>query len=433
MVFSFVLSEYCFAQKAEEYFQRGLGYLETGLIDKAISEFKKSLPLFGEGQNQKKAEAYVALANAYNRKGIHKAAITACKKAIEINPDLAYAHYNLGFAYREEGEERLSAKEFALYNKLLKQQGEYFEIPEKLTLNDINKYVTKGDNYFKEGKLDEAISEYQKAFEIEPRDEILNKLSQVYQKKRLAGKPKDESTITDTVVADENNKERETLLSPPLKKGETGGSVGFPDEEFSDIMPEQGESGELVEETTLDDRTIRGVEYYNKGMLDEAIEEFKEVLEINPDDAETHYNLGNAYTDKEMFDEAVSSYKKAIELNPVFIGAYLSLGTIYLDKGLTDDAISLYKQALKLSPDDLYLHYYLGEAYVQKERYKKAVAEFKKAVSINPMDPEIQYRLAEMYYETGQFGLALEHIRQAEELGYSVNQELLDDLKKKAR
>ena len=37
-------------------------------------------------------------------------------------------------------------------------------------------------------KLDEAISEYKKALEIKPRDDILNKLSQVYRKKRLAGK-----------------------------------------------------------------------------------------------------------------------------------------------------------------------------------------------------------------------------------------------------
>jgi tetratricopeptide (TPR) repeat protein len=441
LVFSLVLSEFCIAQNAGEHFQRGLGYLETGLIDKAIAEFKKALPLFGEGQSQEKAEVYVALANAYNWKGIHKAAITACKKAIEINPDLTYAHYNLGFAYREEGKDRLSAKEFALYNKLLKQQGEYVEIPEKSTSDDINKYVTNGDNYFKEGKLDEAISEYKKAFEIEPRDEILNKLSQVYQKKRLAGKSEDESAITEQLTTLENIKEEE--INPPLAKGEArlpspsdrqasvgqgGGFVGFSEE-----VRGPGESDKMVEETTVDGHSIRGSEYYNKGMLDEAIEEFKEVLEIDPDDAEAHYNLGNAYVDKEMFEEAISAYKKAIELNPEFIDAYLNLGMVYLNKDLTDDAISLYKQALKLNPNDPFLYYHLGEAYAYKERYDKAVVELKKAVSINPMDPETQYRLAEMYYETEQFDLALEHIRRAEELGHPLDQEFIDNLKKKAR
>ncbi len=412
LVLSFVLAEFCIAQKAGDHFQRGIGYLETRLIDKAIAEFKKALPLFEEGQGQEKAEVYIALANAYNWKGIHKAAIAACKKAIEINPDLAYAHYNMGFAYREEGDDRLSAREFAIYDKLLKQQGEYIEIPEKSTSDDINKHITLGDNYFKEDKLDEAISEYKQALEIRPRDDILNKLSQAYRKKRLAGKPEDKS-----VAADKKSLGIDSLT----------------DEEFADRISKLGKPDTMDQKTTLDDLSITGSEYYDKGMLNEAIEEFKEVLEIDPDDTETHYNLGNAYVDKEMFDEAISAYKKAVELDPKFIDAYLSLGTAYLDKGLTDDAIALYLQASKLNPDDSYLYYYLGEAYYDKKRYKKAIIKFEKAVSINPMDAEIQYRLAETYYETKQFDLALEHAKRAEELGHPVDQGVIDSLKKEAR
>ena len=417
LVLSFVLSESCIAQKAEEYFQRGIGYLESRLINEAIAELKKALPLFEEGQSQEKAEVYVALANAYNWRGIYKAAITACKKAIEINPDLTYAHYNLGFAYREEGKDKLAAKEFALYDKLLKKQGEYVEIPEETTSDDINKYITLGDNFFKEGKLDEAISEYKKALEIKPRDDILNKLSQVYRKKRLAGKPEDKSAITDTAAAD-----KKTLKID-----------SFADEKILDGMPGVIQSDKITQETSVDDLSITGDEYYNKGMLDEAIEEFKEVLEIDPDEAETHYNLGNAYVDKELFNEAVSAYKKAIELNPGFIDAYLNLGTVYLNWGLADDAIALYQRGSKLNPDDPYLYYYLGEVYCDKQRYKKAIIKFEKAVSINPMDAEIQYRLAETYYETEQFDFALEHMRRAEELGHPVDREFIGNLEKKAR
>lgn len=417
LVLSLVLSESCIAQKAEEYFQRGIGYLETRLINKAIAEFKKALPLFEEGQSQEKAEAYVALANAYNWRGIYKAAIAACKKAIETNPDLTYAHYNLGFAYREEGKDKQAVKEFAIYNKLLKQEGEYIEIPEESTSDDINKYITLGDNYFKEGKLDEAISEYKKALEIKPRDNILNKLSQVYREKRLAGKTEDKSAITDTVAADTKTLKIDS----------------FADEKILDGMPGVIRSDKIIQEMSVDDLSFTGDEYYDKGMLTEAIEEFKEVLEIDPDDAETRYNLGNAYVDKEMFDEAISAYKKAIELNPGFIDAYINLGTVYLDSGLTDDAIALYQQGAKLNPDDAYLCYYLGEAYCDKQRYKKAIIKFERAVSINPMDAEIQYRLAETYYETEQFDLALEHMRSAEELGHPVDQEFIDNLEKITR
>lgn len=397
-MFSLLLSNLCIAQEAEEHFKRGVGYFETRLINKAIAEFKKALPLFKEDQKQMKAETYVTLANAYNRKGIHKAAITACKKAMEIDPNLANAHYNLGFAYREEGNDELAKQEFALYDELLKQEGEYIEIPEKPTSEEIDKYITLGDNYFKEGKFDEAITEYKKALEIKPRDDILNKLGQAHQQKRLAGKSEEQPAKIDTF------KSKKTL----------------------DEMP----GLEREQDLSIEELYDRGISYYDKGMIDKAIEEFKEVLELDPDDIETHYHLGNAYADKEIFDEAISIYKKVIEKNPEFIDAYLSLSTLYLDMDMVDEAISLCNQAISANPDDSFLCFHLGEAYVRNEQYEEAITAFNKAISINPMDPETQYRLAESYYETKQYNMALKHATQAEELGYITDPTFMIDLKK---
>ncbi|MFQ5688402.1 MAG: tetratricopeptide repeat protein [Candidatus Scalindua sp.] len=402
VMFSLLLSNLCIAQEAEEHFKRGVGYFETRLIDKAIAEFKKALPLFKEDQKQMKADTYVTLANAYNRKGIHKAAITACKKAIEINPDLANAHYNLGFAYREEGNNKLAKQEFALYDELLKQEGEYIEIPEKPTSEEIEKYITLGDNYFKEGKLDEAIVEYKKALEIKPRDDILNKLGQIHQQKRLAGKSEGQPAKIDT----------------------------FTSEKTLDEMPGLAAPDETEQDLSIEEIYDRGISYYDKGMIDKAIEEFKEVLELDPDDVETRFHLGNAYADKEMFDEAISIYKKTIEKNPEFIDAYLSLGMLYLDMDLIDEAISLCKQAISANPDDSFLCFHLGEAYIRNKQYEEAITAFNKAISINPMDPETQYRLAESYYETKQYDVALKHAMQAEKLGYIVDPSFMIDLKK---
>ena len=403
-MFSLLLSDICIAQEAEDHFKKGVGYFETGLTDKAIAEFKKALPLFKEDQKQMKAETYVTLANAYNRKGIHKAAITACKKAIEINPDLANAHYNLGFAYREEGNDKLAKQEFALYDELLKQEGEYIETPEKPTSEDIEKYITLGDNYFKEGRFDEAIAVYKKAMDIKPRDDILNKLGLVHQQKRLAGKSKDEPAKIDTFTIEK------TINGMP---GLTG-------------------SGNIAQEISIDELMSRGTSYYDKGMIDKAIEDFKEVLEIDSEEPEAHYNLGNAYADKEMFDDAIAMYKNAVEYNPEFVDAYLNLSMLYLDLDLIDEAISLCKHAVNTNPNDAFLCFNLGEAYALNLQYKEAITEYNKAMTINPMDPETQYRLAESYYEIEQFDMALKHATQAEKLGYITDPDFMVDLKKKA-
>ncbi len=361
-------------------------------------ELKKALSLVKEDQKHLKAEILISLANSYNWKGTYNAAISACKQALEINPNLADAHYNLGFAYREEGKYELSEKEFALSDKLLKQMGEYIEVPEKPTEKDIADYIAHGDNYFKEGKLDEAIFEYEKAMDIEPRNDILNKLGQALHQKRLKDGPEGD------ILKSEKTVDKTPELSKPDKK-ESAASIN-----------------ELLSES---------ITYYDKGMIDKAIENFNEVLKIDPGNAKANYNLGNAYADKGMFDEAISVYKKALEEEPGLIDAYLNLSILYLDMELIDEAISLCKQAVKTNPNDSFLCFYLGEAYARNKQHKAAINAFNKAISINPMDPETQYKLAESYYETEQYDTALKHATQAEELGYLTDQEFMADLKKK--
>jgi tetratricopeptide (TPR) repeat protein len=412
VVVSFLFSYSCFAQTgteqsqaeeehsqtAKDHFERGDRFLARKLIPDAIVEFKKAILLLNEDQDQLKAEIFASLANAYNWKGTHKAAITACNKALEINPDIANAHYDLGFAYREEGDRELAEKEFALYEKLLKQEGEYIEIPEKPTSEDIEKLITLGDNYFKEGKLDEAIVEYKKALDIKPRDDILNKLAQVHQQKISTGKP-------EATAKNENT---------------------------SDKMANLTRAEKTAQEASIEELLRKGTVFYDAGEIDKAIDEFKGVLEIDSKEPEAHYNLGNAYADKEMFSDAIIMYKKAVENNPKFVDAYLNLSTLYLDMDLVEEAISLCRQAINSNSNDPFLCFYLGEAYAMNLQYKEAITEYKKAMTLNPMDPETQYRLAESYYEIEQFDMALEHATKAEELGYPANPEFISDLKNKA-
>jgi tetratricopeptide (TPR) repeat protein len=364
VVVSFLFSYSCFAQTEEEHSQTAEGHFERGdrfltrkLIPDAIVEFKKALPLLKEDQSQLKAEIYASLANAYNWKGTHKAAITACKKALEINPDIANAHYDLGFAYREEGNRELAEKEFALYEELLKQEGEYIEIPAKPTSEDIEKFV----------------------------------------------KPEDTSLKIDT----------------------------FESEKSLDKMPDLTGADKIAQKASIEKLLRKGAAFYDEGKIDDAIDAFKETLEIDPEESEAHYYLGNAYADKEMLDEAIAMYKNAVEYNPEFVDAYLNLSMLYLDMDLIDEAISLCKHAVNTNPNDPFLCFHLGEAYSMNLQYKEAITEYNKAMTINPMDPETQYRLAESYYEVEQFDMALKHATQAEKLGYISDPDFIVDLKKR--
>ena len=56
------------------------------------------------------------------------------------------------------------------------------------------------------------------------------------------------------------------------------------------------------------------------------IEDAKEEVRRNPDDAEAHNNLGVAYHNLEMYEEAIDSYKQAIKINPDHVNAHYNLG-----------------------------------------------------------------------------------------------------------
>jgi len=124
-------------------------------------------------------------------------------------------------------------------------------------------------------------------------------------------------------------------------------------------------------ETAL--HTFKGADYGLKGMYDEAIAEFKRAIEINPNYALAHSNLGNAYDEKGMYDVAIAEYKIAIEINPNYALAHNNLGGVYGKKGMYDEAIAELKRAIEINPNFAEAHSNLAVAYYYKEEYSLAI------------------------------------------------------------
>lgn len=68
-------------------------------IEEALSEYQKAINLFAARKDKKEAEGYLYMAVAYSLVEKQEEAFAACRKAIEINPELEDAHYFLGVCY----------------------------------------------------------------------------------------------------------------------------------------------------------------------------------------------------------------------------------------------------------------------------------------------------------------------------------------------
>src|SRR5439155_1763942 len=85
--------------------------------------------------------------------------------------------------------------------------------------------------------------------------------------------------------------------------------------------------------------------------LDEAAEQFRIALRLDPNEKQVHYHLGRALFVKGDFEGAKMHYLETARLDPK-APVHNALGVVYVRLGQTSEAIAQFKEALRLRPDD---------------------------------------------------------------------------------
>ena len=83
-------------------------------------------------------------------------------------------------------------------------------------------------------------------------------------------------------------------------------------------------------------------------------------MELKPDYAEVHCNLGNALRDQGKSDEGLACYRRALEVKPDYAEVYGNLGNALKEQGKLDEAAACCRRALELKPDYAEGHGNLG-------------------------------------------------------------------------
>jgi len=128
----------------------------------------------------------------------------------------------------------------------------------------------------------------------------------------------------------------------------------------------------------------RGLENYLAERLPQAISDFSKALELDPDFAETHYNLGSLYEDVRDFDRARSEYRLAMLGG--LTAAYNNLARLYILEKDYAAAVGLLLKGLKLAQLDAEksaLQKNLGWARLGQGRYAEAKAELLTAIDLD--------------------------------------------------
>ena len=127
-----------------------------------------------------------------------------------------------------------------------------------------------------------------------------------------------------------------------------------------------------------------GVACKERGNLDEAIACCRRAVELKPDYAEAHNNLGVALREQGQLEEAVACCRRAIDFKPDFAAAHNNLGSALADQGKLDEAVACYRCAVALKPDDAEVHNNLGNALKDRGEPDEAVACYRRALELKP-------------------------------------------------
>ncbi len=119
----------------------------------------------------------------------------------------------------------------------------------------------------------------------------------------------------------------------------------------------------------------------------EAISSYSKVLQLDPDYAPAHINLGTLYYNRSDYELAEEHYRKAIECDPRYALAYFDLGNVLDETQRLDEAIAAYNAALQLAPTYADAHYNLALAYERSRQPRLALRHWRAYLKLDAQGP----------------------------------------------
>ncbi len=314
----------------------------------------------------------------------------------------------------------------------------YTKTQTKQELKYAKTHYSLGQSLAKQGKLEEAITCYRTAIEIDPDfteayyslADILVKQNQLeaavnLYKKVIEIQPnlwQAHHNLGETLIKQEKFSEGISAYRHAIELNPNSSLSYF---KLAEILVKVGKLSQAVnayrKAIAVDPNFADAYQYLGDilvetGEKEEAIKVYRKAVEIKPELWDVHHKLGNLLQEKEELEAAVGAYNKSIELKPDFSWSYHNLGDVLTKLEKPEEAVKIYRQAIELNPDFAWGYYKLGDVLVNLEKCSEAIAAYRQAVAINSQAPWYLYKLGSLLRQQGEFEEAVVYLRQAVKL-----------------
>lgn len=156
-----------------------------------------------------------------------------------------------------------------------------------------------------------------------------------------------------------------------------------------------------------------GISLLDRGLIKQALPVMQKAVQILPNDAIAHFNLGLCYSQLKNYPLAESCYRQAIQCNPDMLEAYNNLGNLLTALNKVDEAIECFSVLIAKAPQFILGHLNLSNAFKQSNRLDEAKREAKIAVQMAPDFAEAHNTLGGVLYLMGEYSLGQSHLEKA--------------------
>ncbi|MCD6386581.1 tetratricopeptide repeat protein [Candidatus Sumerlaeota bacterium] len=139
-----------------------------------------------------------------------------------------------------------------------------------------------------------------------------------------------------------------------------------------------------------------------------ALQQYREILKIQPDDFDAHYQIAATLLDEQKWDMAIEELNKLLQLNPKNVDVLNMLGWALLNAGQVDAAFNAWKKSLQIDPKNaatrdnlIRAHLSLGKRLRENGLYTPALVHFKALLKYLPRSPEVHFEIGSTYLLRG--------------------------------
>jgi tetratricopeptide (TPR) repeat protein len=149
---------------------------------------------------------------------------------------------------------------------------------------------------------------------------------------------------------------------------------------------------------------------------DQAISAYQKAVSLKPDSITLLYALGSLFWKSIRYDEAEKVFLDILQRQPNEPRSSFNLGDIYLTKGEFAKAVPLLEVAAKAFPAEFDTRFALGRAYLATNKPAPAITEFESAIKLNDQVSEGYFYLGRALQRVGRKDDAKKAVIKAQEL-----------------